>query len=105
MVVGPEHVGEVDARRAHAGRREQGVEPRRVGALRQPQATAPAGAEAGAVGVDAGPQLQAHPGVGGQQRQDGVRRRGGPRGVAAERGEQAAGPAACTAASRARANA
>ena len=65
-----EDVGEVDARRVHAGLLQQPVQPRRVRALRQPEAAAPAVAEARAVRLDPGAHLQAHAGVGGQQRQD-----------------------------------
>ena len=49
MLVGPEHVRQVDADRMHAGCLEQDVEPRRVRALGQPQAALPALAEARAM--------------------------------------------------------
>ena len=52
-VAGAEDVGEVDARRVHAGLLEQRVQPRRVRALGQPEAAAPAVAEARAVRLDA----------------------------------------------------
>jgi hypothetical protein len=42
------------------------------------------------VRLDAGAELEAHAGVGGQQRQHGVRRRGGPGGVTAQRPEHVA---------------
>ena len=54
-----EHVGEVDARRVHAGLLEQRVEPRRVPALRQPEAAVPV-PEARAVRGDPDPELQPH---------------------------------------------
>ena len=83
-----EDVGEVDARRVHAGLFQQPVQPRRVGALGQPEAAVPAVAEAPAVRLDPGAHLQAHAGVGGQQRQDGVRRAAGPRRERRERGQE-----------------
>jgi len=75
VLVGLQHVRQVDADGVHAGLLQQRVEPRRVGALRQPQPAAPAVAEAPAVSVDAGAQLEAHAGIGREQRQDRVGRR------------------------------
>src|ERR1700689_4099427 len=52
-----EAVGQLDANRTHAGLLERARQPRRVGALGQPQASAPALAEAASVGADPGLHL------------------------------------------------
>jgi hypothetical protein len=76
----PEHVGEVDAGRVHARLLEQRVEPGSVRALGQPEAAGPLAAlRAAAEGLDPGPYLQPHAGVGGAQRQHRVRGRRRPR--------------------------
>ena len=68
-------------------------------ALGQPEAAAPAVAEARAVRLDAGAHLQAHARVGGQQRQHRVRRRAGPRREGRQRG-RAGRPAGARSATR-----
>ena len=69
--------GLVHAEAAHAVLRQGVLEPGRVCALRQPEPSAPA-AEAAPVRRDAGAQLEPEAGVGGQQRQHGMRGRRGP---------------------------
>ena len=83
----PEHPGQLDAGGAHTNLLQEGVEPRRVRALGQPKAARPV-AEAAPMRANAGLHLNRRPGVGGQERQDGVGRRGRPRRVGPERGEQ-----------------
>ena len=77
-----EHVGEIEADSVHAGLLQQRVEPRRVPALRQPEAAVPV-PEALAVRGDAGADLEPHAGGGGEHRQHGVggRRRPAPCGA------------------------
>jgi len=86
-VAAPEDVGQVDDDGVDPRLLQQRVEPRRVGALRQPEAAAPR-AEARPVRGDAGADLQADGGVGRQQREDRVRRRARPRRVRAQRGDR-----------------
>ena len=90
----PEAVGQLDAGGVHPRVGERRGQPRGVGALGQPEAAAPALApEARAVSLDAGLDLRAHAGVGGEQRQHGVRGRGGPLRVRRERPQQVAAAA------------
>ena len=85
----PEHVGPVDDRHARARLLELVVEPPRVRALGQPQPTRPV-AEALAVRLDAGAQLQPQA-VGRREKgQHGMRRGRRPARVRRERGQQAA---------------
>ena len=84
----------------HAGLLEQRVEPRRVPALRQPEAAVPV-PEALAVRGDAGADLEPRAGGGGQQRQHGVGGRRGPAHVRGERADEVA-PARLEALGRAR---
>ena len=84
----PEARGQLDAGGADAGRLERAVQPLGVRAFGQPQAALPR-AEAGPVRGDPGLQLQRQTGVGGDQRQHRMRRRGGPARVGAQRAEQA----------------
>lgn len=90
-----EHVGQVDADSVDAGLLQQRVEPRRVGALGQPEAAAPLACagllQPRALRGDPGLDLQPHARVGRQQRQHRVRRRRGPGGVADEGVQQPAG--------------
>ena len=82
-------VGEVDAGHAHARLRQPLVQPRRVRALRQPQAAVPV-TEARPVRRDPRLELEADPGVGGQQRQHRVGGRRRPAHVRGERGHEVA---------------
>ena len=76
------------AHSARASLAQDRLEPGRVRALGQPEAPPPAAPEARAVGAHAGAHLQPGAGVGGEQRQHRVRRRGGPLHMAPERAKQ-----------------
>ena len=87
-VAGAEDVGEVDARRVHAGLLQHACSHgacAHSGSQKPPCQPSPKRARCD---VDAGADLQAQAGVGGQQRQDRVRRRAGPRRERREGGQE-----------------